>query len=248
MTWVYLDDRFPDHPKVEAAGGDAAWLFIAGLCFANHQLTGGRILKRKVPGLTDRKQSGRLAARLVEVGLWEDDGDAYLIHDYDTWNRGAAERSKKAKNAARTRWGNTPPIHPIEQSNGQCSEHAPSTRGVLETCEAGKKQPDAALKLVEPDIFDEFWDAYPRKVGKPAARKAWSRVAAEHPAVMAGVAAWSAAWARDGTADRFVPHPSTWLTDRRWENAPPAPTRRPPPPAAAEDGVAEYLRRRGVTA
>lgn len=144
MTWANVDDLFPEHPKVLAAGGDAAWLYICGLCFTNRNLTEGRIPKAVVPRLSDRKAPGRLAQRLVEVGLWHEENDAYLIHDWEKYNEGAEKvkaRKEQARNAARVKWskhakGNAqssaassahahaPP--PDEQ----CDEHAGSMPGV----------------------------------------------------------------------------------------------------------------------
>jgi hypothetical protein len=96
MSWVILDDRFPNHPKIVKAGGDAAWLFVASLCHANDQLTDGVILAAIVPRLTDRRQPMKLAAKLVEVGLWERVGADYRIHDYHEFYEAAETvRAKK---------------------------------------------------------------------------------------------------------------------------------------------------------
>ena len=69
--------------------------------------------------------------------------------------------------------------------------------------------------------FDEFWSAYPRKVAKPEALKAWIKIkpdAETLAAIMAGLAA--AKQSRDWTKDdgQFIPHPATWLNQRRWED------------------------------
>lgn len=79
MGWVYLDDRFPEHPKVEAAGDEAAWLFVCGLAYVNRNNTGGIIPKLVVGRLTDLARVERPALRLVKVGLWKDQGDYYEV-------------------------------------------------------------------------------------------------------------------------------------------------------------------------
>lgn len=68
--------------------------------------------------------------------------------------------------------------------------------------------------------FDEFWQTYPRKVGKPDASKAWMRVVPDRAAIIQGLDAWkkSSEWLKDG--GRFIPHPSTFLNQRRWEDKP----------------------------
>jgi hypothetical protein len=100
MTWVRLDDQFPDHPKVVAAGAQATWLYISGLCYCSRQLTDGRIPKPIVPRLTDLRKPYDLAERLVVVGLWRDEPGCYVVHDYLAHQRSKeqVEREREAAN------------------------------------------------------------------------------------------------------------------------------------------------------
>lgn len=71
--------------------------------------------------------------------------------------------------------------------------------------------------------FSEFWDAYPRKVGKDAAKKAYFKRhpdAELHARMLAAIAAQvrNPAWLEE--AGRFIPHPATWLNAGRWEDEP----------------------------
>lgn len=71
--------------------------------------------------------------------------------------------------------------------------------------------------------FDEFWQHYPRKVGKDAARRAWDRCkpSAELLLQILAVLEWqrkTEAWTKDG--GQFIPHPATWLNQGRWEDEP----------------------------
>lgn len=69
--------------------------------------------------------------------------------------------------------------------------------------------------------FEEFWKQYPKKIGKGAAEKAWQKI---HPtngtvqSILTSIAEQKngAAWAKDG--GQFIPHPSTWLNQKRWED------------------------------
>lgn len=121
MTWANVDDLFPEHPKVLAAGGDAAWLYICGLCFTNRNLTEGRIPKAMVPRLSDRKNPLKLAQVLVDVGLWHDQRTHYAINDWANYNEDAATvkaRKEQARKAAQTRWAGKPKGPPSDaQSN-----------------------------------------------------------------------------------------------------------------------------------
>ena len=82
-------------------------------------------------------------------------------------------------------------------------------------------KPSSSAVPLDVDRFSEFWTAYPRKVAKPEALKAWIKIKPDDDtfaAIMAGLAAAKAS--RDWTKDdgQFIPHPTTWLNQRRWED------------------------------
>lgn len=80
MSWLKVDDQFPDHPKVLALGRDrlaAMGLWTIGSCYAARFLTDGFIPASALPS-----GSRRLAARLIEVRLWDEAPGGYRIHDY----------------------------------------------------------------------------------------------------------------------------------------------------------------------
>lgn len=71
--------------------------------------------------------------------------------------------------------------------------------------------------------FTAFWAAYPRRVGKGGARRAWAKIRPDPGLVESMLGAveqqrdsWQ--WRRDN--GQFVPHPATWLNERRWEDEP----------------------------
>lgn len=87
------------------------------------------------------------------------------------------------------------------------------------------------------DGFEDFWADYPRKVGKGDALKAWRTLkpSADLQAVIAeAVAAQRTCrqWLKDG--GQFIPHPATWLGQRRWEDAPDEGLSLPPPGSASQ--------------
>lgn len=66
--------------------------------------------------------------------------------------------------------------------------------------------------------FDLFWSAYPKKVGKQAAKKAFSRVKIPVETLLTAVE-WqkcSAQWSKDN--GQYIPNPATWLNQGRWED------------------------------
>lgn len=68
------------------------------------------------------------------------------------------------------------------------------------------------------ECFAQFWQAYPRKVGKQDAIKAFAKVDVGVDALLAVLEKQkgSEQWQKDG--GQFIPHPATWLNGRRWED------------------------------
>lgn len=65
--------------------------------------------------------------------------------------------------------------------------------------------------------FEEFWLAYPKKVGKEAARKAFSKIESSvFPLLIPAIAVQktSSQWQRD--KGQYIPNPATWLNQGRW--------------------------------
>jgi hypothetical protein len=81
----------------------------------------------------------------------------------------------------------------------------------------------AVAASVEPPGFRAFWTAYPRHAARGEAVKSFGRaVNRDGPDVIAnGVASWSTYWTAEGTEERFIPHPTTWLNQSRYLDRPP---------------------------
>lgn len=76
----------------------------------------------------------------------------------------------------------------------------------------------------ENPLFDKFWNSYPRRVNKQAARKAFEKIN-PNESVMEIILRElerqkkSPQWTKDG--GQFIPHPATWLNGARWEDETP---------------------------
>lgn len=85
-----------------------------------------------------------------------------------------------------------------------------------------ERKPRSATAIPFAEDFSTFWEAYPRKVAKPSAEKAWEKLvkAGELPdmdTLLAAVA--NQTDAKDWHTDQqFCPHPATWLNGKRWED------------------------------
>jgi hypothetical protein len=85
---------------------------------------------------------------------------------------------------------------------------------------SGKTPPKPLLTPIDIETgansdFSDFWKAYPRKVSKTSALKAWRK--AKLPPLselLAALEKQKANW----NDMKFIPHPATWLNGCRWED------------------------------
>lgn len=102
--------------------------------------------------------------------------------------------------------------------------------------------------------FESFWLAYPRKVGRMKAEKIWRKLTwQEQEQAYQGITLWKQS--EDWRDPLFIPHASTFLNQRRWEEEPvlramtindPGYYQRTPTPEQAERDkrqIAEILKR-----
>jgi hypothetical protein len=66
--------------------------------------------------------------------------------------------------------------------------------------------------------FEKFWLEYPKKVAKKKAEQIFTRLNPNLEVVLSGLAKWKQTdqWKKDG--GQFIPHPSTWLYQERWND------------------------------
>lgn len=151
--------------------------------------------------------------------------------------------SERSKSGAERRWKNSKNTN----ENGKIIVHDKSTNGapLVPQCSSssisssidpplsprGKRS--NSISIFNEPRFNRFWAAYPRKVNKPAAIKAWNKLAPDDATLDAMGAGFKAqlasdAWTRDG--GQYIPHPATWLNGRRWEDQVLAPSEEDDPP------------------
>lgn len=136
----------------------------------------------------------------------DDNGSKCLaVNDFDSHQTGLHKRTQSK--------------FPEPPGNSRKFPEIPSEQNRRE--QKGTEQKRTETKGVVPDGFEAFWNAYPRKVAKPAAIKAWLKVSPDpdiQAAILKAISAQrnSEGWTKDNGA--FVPHPATWLNGRRWED------------------------------
>lgn len=114
-----------------------------------------------------------------------------------------------ASGAATPAFGANPPRHLVPKTPAS---------GAARTLKNPQREPPitqrACARAAQPDGFAEFWAAYPRKVGKGQAERAFRTATKGTPA--ATITAALLAYPFDLSRPQFIPHASTWLNGQRW--------------------------------
>jgi len=143
---------------------------------------------------------------LEENGLihdWLDYAGRYLKNKYHTANPRKLKAIEKLHKSTSSQ--------PKGRSKSDNQPNQPTT----------PNQPHTKGESPTENGFEEFWSGYPRKEKKPAALKVWIRL---HPSdelrarILDDVACRrkTEEWKRE--TGRYIPQPSTYLNQRRWED------------------------------
>lgn len=202
------------HPKIvrilSATGADK-FRVIGGLhavwsIFDTHSTNG------ELPGYTPELMDHVIgwpgfSDAMITVGWLIFDGvDNLLMPDFVEHNGKSAKR--RAEDQKRKREARNPSAF-CPQASGQKSEKKRTRE---------REEKDIKTPIVP---FGDFWDLYPRKQSKAAAEKAWKKLKPTPKLAATIIDALkrqceSEQWQKDGGA--FIPHASTWLNNRRWED------------------------------
>jgi len=196
---------------------------------------------------TSERTAQRSVAELVQLGELAIDENAgpkrsnlYTIR-MDRLLANAAEDEAEAAKLARAskRRGDkstrASELHPVRQGDGGC-QNAPAEGDRIETEGDTAMSPDpsfgsvlsdpsedpsrgaAGSKFKYPDDFEEFWRIYPNGNGKREALRAWKKLTSIEKATAAADVPrrLTANWAGKETDD--LPHASTYLNQKRWED------------------------------
>jgi len=155
---------------------------------------------------SDKAQVERLVKELESRGVFSRDTDGTIFS-----RRMVADEGKSIEAAERGRKGGNPALVKKQPEMQQDDVE----KDEVEECTTGTTE---APKLPYTNEFEEFWSAYPKKIGKGAAWRAWSKAKAR-PAIRDILIAViqqaeSEQWTKDG--GQFIPHPSTWINQARW--------------------------------
>lgn len=117
------------------------------------------------------------------------------------------------------------PREAVSQLPEPKENHAPTTReprvSDVQVGREGKGKESNNDASRDASLFDQFWSAYPKKVGKDAALKAFVKRKPDGGLLAAmlstlAVQVNSPQWVKDD--GQFIPNPATWLNQGRWQD------------------------------
>lgn len=211
-----------------------------GLQIHNWQDRAGNLIDRRKAD-AERKRRERAEKKAREL---PETGEAPAGHPSNVRTQSRVDQSiEEQRRAEQTRTGGHPPKAPggpeeipaaAAQTFRRSSDGNLNASGVTEhnttehnttdrTEQTEQHQQSDAAPSIQEQRFAEFWQLYPKKVGKADALKAWklAKVTAELFERILDALSWqkeSEQWHRDG--GRFIPNPSTWINQGRWDNEP----------------------------
>jgi hypothetical protein len=165
MSWIRLDEDFPDHPKIIAAGPLAAWLHVKAIGYCNRYLTDGFVPRAKArtleswedvtplrdayatDALTSEKVSDHLIQRLVAAAMWRVVDGGYQIHDYLKFqpSREKVLAEREAERLRKERW-RANKEEKSRTASDDCPEDVPPGQTAV-------SQPGPVLSVSDPVLF-----------------------------------------------------------------------------------------------
>ncbi len=114
-------------------------------------------------------------------------------------------------------------IHPLPPQGADARQNETQTpKGeslTVETAQGAAKE--AVAHSTTPEAFDVFWQAYPKKVGKLAAKKAFDKANVPVETLLDALERQKCGEQWQKNNGQFIPNPATWLNQGRWEDEQP---------------------------
>lgn len=189
-------------------------------------------------------KAGCTAEQLVAVVRAEQDGNAEKLALQREQARIRKQRQRQRETEQKQQSG-----HAMSRVTQRDERDIPSSPDGLEGSTPPKTlnpiSPPSSLRSsgdarVHEEFHENFWPAYPNKVGKPEALKAFVRARnrTSLETITAGLQAY-----RAKTDDRPWCNPSTWLNQDRWNDQPAFVPKQQGPPRLTSDAMIATLQR-----
>jgi len=220
--WVRLWEDMPDDPK---------WRVVAK--------RSGRPLSEVVAVFTRMLVNASRSSNRGTLETWNDEDEAIALHMDEANVAGIREamQGKVLEGLRLTGWEKRQPKREDSSServrafrereaelkrgetHGNARPDDETHRNAPDKSRVDKKREEkkeTRARRASSDAFLRFWNAWPHKVGRPAAERAFNKHEDEIEDILVGVAAY----VHDKPADRSWLNPATFLNQERWKDAP----------------------------
>lgn len=222
MKWFRLYDDLLDDPKAQQLSPVLFKHWINLLCLASKSEPRGEL-----PALTDiafrlrvtTQKARSILKELASAGLLDADGETFHMHNWNDRQPNSDNVAARVKKHREAVSGNDDVTLQKRESNALDTDTDTDTEPPI------PPEGDGRTKTPLDDRFDQFWQAYPRKVAKDDARKRWKALKPSETllAEMLAALAWQRCqhdWTKDN--GQFIPYPAVWLNKGRWKDEKPS--------------------------
>ncbi|WP_273009411.1 hypothetical protein [Spongiibacter tropicus] len=231
--WIKMRSNLWDDPRVSrlcdltdqgeaTVIGGLYWLWAAADQHTETGVMTGLSLRQ-----IDRKTGiAGFGQSLCDIGwIAECEGGVCIVNFEEHNGASAKRRTLEAKRKADARKTSAPNADKGRTETGQDAELEKEREKEKEKKKNKPSTPAKRRRTYTPE-FEEFWSAYPKKSGKGDAQDAWTKI--NPNAELKAKILWSLEaqkrshdWTKEN--GKYIPNPSTWLNQDRWEDElPPA--------------------------
>ena len=218
----------------------------AMLFYTKDFLTGVAFLSMKERGqyitlLCYQQQLGHMSRQQMETAVGKispDLWDKFVEDEHGLWYNVRADveigkrkaHCEKQRETIMKRWNKTPAFDTTADTVEDATEVPRQYHGntVVDTTVLPLANANANIPVSsstqgkterKEEEFNRFWEVYPRKVGKQAARKAFDKIPASvYPKIVPAVEAQKQGYQWTKEDGRYIPNPATWLNQGRWDD------------------------------
>lgn len=245
---LYVQDFLTDE-KLNECSAESVGVYIMLMCVMHKSEEYGTILLRQKDKQTGWQISDfarklvrhlpyseevieRALTELLEEGVLNIEGDSLYQKRMVKDGEISEKRSRAGKKGAKAKYTNESAeakavacandfamAKPMANSEYE-NEYEYEYENEDDSNEGNKTKRESLLTKTQETRFSRFWEAYPRKVSKANAEKAWAKINPDDELTEKIISAIGTAKRLDERfrETRFTPHPASWLNARSWEN------------------------------
>ena len=213
-----------DHPKIMSLSAEAIVAHLEMIVYSRKYGTDGaipmRFAMRFAPSVLDELANNDPEKPSI---IRNDDGTVtiYGYADMQETSEQIAERRQKRREAgvagANARWQKDGKGHSTAHGKGNGKKMAET-----------ETETETYISTSDDALFEDFWNAYPRKVAKKEAMKKFAKAVKDGTdpnTIIAGAKTYAASVV--GKERKYIAHPTTWLNQGRWEDEAEEPAPKP---------------------